>query len=145
MKRWLALLVFSAGFIAQATAQSDVPTPILPDRLHWAGPPQLPALQAAWVLGSEQKPGPYILRVRLAANGLIPAHTHPDERHTTVLSGTIYVGFGEAFDASKVVAVPAGAVYVAPANVPHYIWARDGDAEYQESGGGQTATVMLKP
>ena len=62
-----------------------------------------------------------------------------------MLSGTIYVGFGETFDASKVVAVPAGAVYVAPADVPHYIWAKNGNAEYQEAGGGQTATVMLKP
>lgn len=145
MKRLLTLLVFSAGFAAQATAQSDVPTPILPDALRWEGPPQLPALQAAWMLGSEQQPGPYVLRVRLAANGLIPAHTHPDRRYTTVLSGTIHVGFGESFDAGKIVAVPTGAVYVAPANVPHYLWAKDGDAEYQEAGDGPTATVMLKP
>lgn len=145
MKRLLTLLVFSAGFVAQATAQSDVPTPILPDALRWEGPPQIPALKAAWMLGSEQQPGPYVLRVRLAANGLIPAHTHPDRRYTTVLSGTIHVGFGESFDAGKIVAVPAGAVYVAPANVPHYLWAKDGDAEYQEAGDGPTATVMLKP
>ena len=147
MKRLLALLVLSAGFVAQAQAQaqSNVPTPILPDRLHWAGPPQIPALKAAWLLGSERQPGPYVLRVRLAANGLIPAHTHPDPRYTTVLSGTIHVGFGETFDASKTVAIPTGAVYVAPANVPHYIWAKDGNAEYQEAGEGLTATEMLKP
>ena len=48
MKRLLALLLLSAGFVAQATAQNHVPTPILPDRLHWAGPPQIPALKAAW-------------------------------------------------------------------------------------------------
>ena len=144
MKRLLALLVFSTGFVAQVPAQSIVPTPILPDNLRWAGPPQIPALKAAWVLGSENENGPYILRVKLAANGLIPAHAHPDQRITTVLSGTIYVGFGETFDADKFVAVPAGAVYVAPANAPHYIWAKDGNAEYQEAGVGLTATVMLK-
>ena len=142
MKR---LLVFSAGFAAQATAQSDVPTPILPDALHWQGPPQIPALRAAWVLGTEQKPGPYILRVILAASGLIPPHTHPDQRNTTVLSGTIYVGFSETFDANKVVAIPAETLCVAPAEVPHYIWAKDGNAEYQEAGVGPTANVMLKP
>ena len=145
MKRQLALLVLSTGFAAQATAQSNVPTPILPDTLHWQGPPQIPALRAAWVLGAEQKPGPFILRVRLATGGLIPPHTHPDQRNTTVLSGTIYVGFGETFDADKVVVIPTGAVYVAPAEVPHYIWAKDGNAEYQEAGVGLTATVMLKP
>ena len=145
MKRLLALLLLCGGLVATAAAQSEVPTPILPDRLHWQGPPQIPALKAAWVLGTEQKPGPYILRVRLAASGLIPPHTHPDQRNTTVLSGTIYVGFGETFDADKVVVIPTGAVYVAPAEVPHYIWAKDGNAEYQEAGVGLTATVMLKP
>ena len=145
MKQLLTLLVLSIGFAAQAAAQSEAPTPILPDALRWQGPPQIPALRAAWVLGSERQSGPYVLRVRLAASGLIPPHTHPDQRNTTVLSGTIYVGFGETFDADKVVAIPTGTVYVAPADVPHYIWAKDGNAEYQEAGDGLTATVMLKP
>ena len=57
-----------------------------------------------------------------------------------MLSGTIYFGFGETFDANKVVAIPAGTVYVAPAEVPHYIWAKDGNAEYQEAGDCPTAT-----
>ena len=145
MKQLLTLLVLSIGFAAQAAAQSEAPTPILPDALRWQGPPQIPALRATWVLGSERQSGPYVLRVRLAASGLIPPHTHPDQRNTTVLSGTIYVGFGETFDADKVVVIPTGAVYVAPAEVPHYIWAKDGNAEYQEAGVGLTATVMLKP
>ena len=71
----------------------------------------------------------------------IAPHTHPDERNSTVLSGTLYVGFGAVFDASKVVAVPAGAVYAAPANVAHYVWAKDGDVTYQEVGIGPTATT----
>ena len=144
MKRLLALIVLGIGFTAQAAAQSAAPTPILPDALHWEGPPPIPALKAAWILGTEQKPGLYLLRAKLAANGQIPPHTHPDQRNTTVLSGTIYVGFGETFDAGKVVAIPAGAVYVVPAGTPHYIWAKDGNAEYQEAGIGPTATAILK-
>ena len=42
------------------------------------------------------------------------------------------------------VVIPAGAVYVTPAHVPHYIWAKDGEALYQESGIGPTATVIIK-
>ena len=68
---------------------------------------------------------------------------HPDERSSTVLSGTIYVGFGEIFDEARLVAIPAGAVYVAPANVPHYVWAKDGEAVYQEAGVGPTATTII--
>jgi hypothetical protein len=62
-----------------------------------------------------------------------------------VLSGTIYVGFGATFDEAKMVAVPAGGVYVAPAKVPHYVWAKDGEAVYQEAGVGPTATVPVTP
>lgn len=144
MKRILPLILLLFVFSRAVIAQSNAPTPILPDSLRWAGPPNIPALKAAWVLGADQKPGPYLLRVRLAANGRIPPHTHPDERSSTVLSGMIYVGFGETFDESKVVALPTGAVYVAPANVPHYVWAKDGDAEYQEAGVGPTGTAILK-
>jgi quercetin dioxygenase-like cupin family protein len=143
MKQFVALLLLAGGFAGLTLAQGKMPAPVLPESLRWQGPPDIPALKAAWMLGAEQKPGPYILRVKLAENGLIPPHTHPDERNTSVLSGTIYVGFDATFDENKVVAVPAGAVYVAPANVPHYIWAKDGNAEYQEAGFGPTATEIL--
>jgi quercetin dioxygenase-like cupin family protein len=101
-------------------------------------------IQEAWILGAEQQPGVYLLRVKLSSGALIPPHTHPDERNTTVLTGTIYVGFGENFDESKVVAVPAGAVYIAPANVSHYVWAKEGDAIYQEAGMGPTRTLFIE-
>lgn len=140
----MLLCGFSAAVLAQSTApQNDAPWPILPERLNWVGVPNAPDLEAAWVLGSEQDAGAYVLRVRIAANGRIPPHAHPDARNSTVLAGTLYVGFGEIFDESKVVAVPVGAVYVAPANVPHYIWAKDGNVEYQETGVGPTGTVMV--
>lgn len=80
----------------------------------------------------------------LQQGGKIPVHTHPDTRYSTVLSGTLYVGFGETFDESTLVVVPTGAVYVAPAGVKHYLYAKDGDVEYQEGGVGPTATVIQK-
>jgi len=118
------------------------PTPILPESLKWGGPPQIPELKAAWVLGAEAAAAPYILRVRLLKGGKIPVHTHPDIRNSTVLSGTLYVGFGDTFDESTLVAIPTGGVYVAPAGVMHYLYAKDGDVEYQEGGVGPTATAM---
>ena len=145
MKYWIAFLLLTSGVSGAAPVRSEAPRPIVPETLRWSSPPNIPGVKAVWILGAEEKAGPYILRVRLGKGSRIPPHTHPDERHTTVLSGTIYVGFGENFDETRVVAVPAGAVYVAPANVPHYIWAKDGDAEYQEAGVGPTATVILKP
>jgi quercetin dioxygenase-like cupin family protein/catechol 2,3-dioxygenase-like lactoylglutathione lyase family enzyme len=136
----LAGVVISGPAAGQAPA---APAPVLAATLHWTSPPGNPALQAAWVLGSEGEAGSYVLRVRMAAGGKIAPHSHPDTRHTTVLSGTAYVGFGLDFDEGRVVAVPAGAVYAAPSNTPHYIWARDGEIVYQESGVGPTATTFL--
>lgn len=130
----------STGF---AHAQSADFKPILPDNLLWFSPPNNAALTGAWVLGADQKPGVYLLRVTLAVGGKIPPHTHPDERYRTVLSGTIYVGFGPVFDETRMVAIPTGGVYIAPANTPHYVWAKDGGAMYQEGGTGPTATVPV--
>ena len=146
--RQFVLAVFLACVVLPDTAggqSATAPSPVLPGSLRWASPPGMPGLQAAWVLGAEASAGPYVQRVRVAAGERIPPHRHPDSRHTTVLAGTIYVGFGDTFDEAKVVAVPAGAVYVAPANVPHFVWARDGEASYQESGVGPTGTQFVPP
>ncbi len=143
--RFILWCLAGALVVGPAAAGPTAPVPILPDTLQWSGPPQIPGLKGAWVLGAERATGCYLLRVKLAPGTRIPPHTHPDERSTTVLVGTIYVGFGESFDEAAMLAVPAGAVYVAPANVPHYIWARDGEAVYQEAGCGPTATAFIPP
>ncbi len=127
-----------------ALAQSDRPRPILPADLSWFSPPHIDGLQGAWILGSESAADTYALRVKLASGGRIPPHTHPDTRYSTVLSGTLYVGFGDTINDADMVAVPAGAVYVAPAGVAHYLWARDGDVVYQEGGVGPTATRPVR-
>ena len=58
-----------------AHAQSADFKPILPDNLLWFSPPNNASLKVAWVLGADQKPGVYLLRVKLAAGGKIPPHT----------------------------------------------------------------------
>lgn len=139
-----SLLIAGCFFCALAHSEDVTPQVVLPQALTWTSPPNNPGLQGAWALGEEKKAGPYILRVKLASGARIPPHTHPDERNSTVLSGTLYVGFGKTFDESKVVAIPAGGVYVAPANVAHYVWAKDGEVVYQEAGIAPTGTIPAK-
>ena len=133
------LLAVAGVLLAQVPAVK----PILPSALNWATPAALPDISGAWVIGAEKQSGPYLQRVRLKAGGRIPPHTHPDARYSTVLSGTLYVGFGEQAEDAAMTAVPTGAVYEVPANVPHYLWARDGEVLYQEAGYGPTATAMI--
>ena len=139
MKSIFAALLL-AGFAHAALAQ-DAPVPVLPDQLQWAGAEG--AAQNVMVVGAADKAGLYQQRVRMPAGSKIQPHTHPDERISVVLEGTIYVGFGETFDESKVVAIPTGAVYVAPAGVPHYVWAKEGPALYQEGGMGPTGAAFI--
>ena len=144
MKRLIIIILVAIGFFSGlAVAQSVDFEPILPSSLRWESPPDTPGLQRSWVIGTEHKSGQYILRVKLLSGTRILPHSHPDERITTVLMGTIYVGFGESFDESKVIAIPAGAVYITPANVPHYIWAKEGNTIIQEAGIGPTKTTFI--
>jgi quercetin dioxygenase-like cupin family protein len=140
--RIAAAVLLALGATASA---GEPPAPILPGSLQWAGPPGNPAVEGAWVIGTEDSAGLYALRVRMQEGGRIPPHVHPDTRYTTVLSGTLYVGFGWAEDDAGMVAVPAGAVYVAPANQPHYLSARDGEVVYQEGGVGPTGMTFASP
>ncbi len=138
------MIALTAAVLSGVVAAQTPPQALRPEQASWFSPPAVPALKAAWLVGSEQGGGPYLLRVRLAAGGRFPPHTHPDTRYTTVLSGTLYVGFGERVDETAVVTVPTGAIYEAPAGVPHWVWAKDGDVEYQESGVAPTATRLLR-
>lgn len=129
--------------VAAAVDFGDAPVPILAEQLKFVNRPGFTGVEAAQVLGAPDKAALYLQRVRMARGAVIPPHTHPDERFTTVLSGTIYVGFGTTIDDSKAVAVPAGATYVAPAGVPHYVLAKDGEAVYQEAGFGPTGVTLV--
>lgn len=142
MLRFITALLL-AGITSTIVAQQPAgPTPILPDSLQWQASPTLQGAESVWVIGAADRQGIYAQRVRLAQGAMITPHVHTDERFSVVLAGTIYVGFGAEFDESQVVAVPTGSVYIAPAGVPHYVWARDGAAEYQESGVGPTTTTF---
>lgn len=138
--RQLGCVALISAAAISAASQAPAVKVIRPEALSWSTPPNIPDLRSAWVMGAEGKAGPYVIRVKLKAGGRVPAHTHPDARYSTVLSGTLYVGFGTSVSESQMVKVPAGAVYAAPANVPHYLWAKDGEVEYQEAGVGPTGT-----
>ena len=141
MTRFIYALIL-AGATSVVVAQQAAPNPILPTDLKWSGSPTVKGAESVWVIGAADQAGIYAQRVRLAPGAIINPHVHSDERFSVVLSGTIYVGFGTEVDETKVVAVPTGGVYIAPAGVAHYVWAKDGAAEYQESGVGPTSTTF---
>ncbi len=128
-----------------ALSQELRPRPVLPDTLPYVALGQVPGVETKWIVGAARDSGLYLFRNRFAAGTRLPPHSHPDARITQVLAGTLYAGFGPVFESTKAVAILAGAVFVAPAGVPHYAWARDGEVIFQETGVGPTANVLVQP
>ena len=102
-------------------------------------------LGAAQIMGNSKKPGPYVHRVRFPKGRIVQAHSHPDDRTYTVLSGTWYVGWGDVYDESKLTALPPGSFYTEPAGVPHFISTPDEETVVQVSGIGPTSATFVNP
>ena len=128
-----------APLCAAAGDMSETPVMLTSDQLEWIDNPRVPGLGLARILGNEKEAGPYTYRVKFPQGRVVEAHSHPDDRMYTVISGTWYIGWGEKFDQSKLTALPAGSFYTEPANVPHFVSTPDGEAIVQISGTGPTA------
>ncbi len=147
MNNYLCGVVCAAAFalfLTAASAQSATlqPLRLSPDDLKWAVTPA--GAQRANPVGDDTKQGMYAYRLRYPANVKNQPHFHPDERIVTVLSGTLYVGFGETFDQSKMKALPAGSVWTEPAKQPHFVWAKDTEVIIQVIGNGPSGTFPVK-
>lgn len=138
----LLLLPIASNTWAETT--SDVPSSqaqvqtVLPIDLQWRANPAVVGAQSATVVGDSSKPELYALFGKMNSGATFPAHTHPDARITTVISGTMYYGVGEKFEQTMVKPYPAGSVVYTPADTSHFMWAKDGETIMQETGYGPT-------
>ncbi|MBV9654235.1 MAG: cupin domain-containing protein, partial [Acetobacteraceae bacterium] len=87
--------------------------------------------------------GPYVERVKLPPNAIIPPHTHPDVESLTVLSGSFGIAQGKVADKSRGQILPAGSFYQLPANTAHFAWAGPEGAILQVHGIGPSGITML--
>ena len=104
-----------------------------------------PGAKLVVVVGDPTKPGPYVVRVTVPNGVKMMPHRHPEDRIYTVISGVFYIGLGEVFDPSKLVAYGPGSVVVLPANTPHFHWARSGDYTTQVNGYGPLGLSYVDP
>lgn len=113
--------LFISGLTGAGFAASTSPTIVKPNQVHWvAGTGPLKGAQVAMLVGDPSKSGPYVFRLKLPANTKFMSHYHGDTEMVTVISGTFYAGIGDKFDASKLMALPAGTFVSVPAKVHHY-------------------------
>ncbi|MEM8534676.1 MAG: cupin domain-containing protein [Chloroflexota bacterium] len=112
---------------------------VIVDDLEWRANPDISGVESAVVVGDSSQSELYVLFGKLEQDTEFPAHTHPDARITTVLSGTMYYGIGEQFEESELTAYPVGSVVY----TPHFMWARDGATLTQEAGYGSTGVTFM--
>lgn len=62
----------------------------------------------------------YTDRVKFMANTKVAAHSLPEDKIYTVISGTLYVGIGDNWDESKLRKMPPGSFWTIPANVGRF-------------------------
>ena len=141
------LLIGLAAVLATGSApHAEGPVQILPDDIKWADYPALPpGGQTAALAGDPRKAGPFAFRFKMSADYKIMPHTHPEDRMYTVISGTLYVGLGDKFDATKLKAYPQGSFYVMPAKVSHFYWTKSGETIAQVNAIGPTSIDYLDP
>ena len=114
--------------------------------LHWkAGPPSLPAgAQISVVLGDPGREGLYVIRLRFPSGYKIPAHTHPNDEHVTVLSGAFHFGMGAKLDESNGTKLTPGGFAHAAKGMQHYAWASE-ETVVQVHGQGPQGTSYVNP
>jgi uncharacterized RmlC-like cupin family protein len=95
--------------------------------------------------GDPDKGGLYTIMLRIPAHTRIQAHTHPDDRVATVVSGTWRIGYGDRFDAHALKALPPGSFYTEPPARAHFAETRDEAVILQITGVGPSGLQYVAP
>ncbi len=109
-----------------------------------AGTSGVSGIQTRTLKGDATKPGIYTIQLTIPANVRIRAHTHPDDRVATVISGVWYIGYGEIFDESKLKQLTAGSFYTEPRGLGHFAKTGNEPVLLQITGNGPTGTEYLE-
>lgn len=127
MTAWLLL-----GCACTANAQQGTPSDAekngtiqhASEDLRWVdGPPSLPPGAKLMVLeGNPREKGLFTMRIKLPAGTRIEPHWHPRDERVTVISGSVWVGFGDTFDTTAARQLRAGSYYVNPPSLHHFLW-----------------------
>ncbi len=143
-----SVLALAAGLMVCAASAQQAPKEAhitTPDKLAWKKSTRTVGTEIASIVGDSTKEGPYVERVKFPANYKMAAHYHPEDRTYTIISGMWYVGYGDHFDESKLVALPPGSFYVEPAKVPHFAMTKGEDVVFQLTGTGPSAVIYVEP
>jgi quercetin dioxygenase-like cupin family protein len=145
----IAFSLGAAAFLGTAMSiqASDQHHTVVPaDEVKWGpAPPSLPpGAQAAVLLGSPAKPGPFVLRLKFPAGFVVPPHRHSQDEFVIILSGKMTITAGEKVDRAALKALAPGSFFHLPAGMAHYAWA-EAESTLQINGMGPFDVTYLNP
>ena len=97
-----------------------------PDQVKYGpAPPFLPVGAQLAVLEGDPmaSSGDFTIRLKMPDGYKVAPHTHPSRENVTVLSGTLKVGMGDQFDASKMMSFGSGSFAYLDPSMHHYAMA----------------------
>jgi hypothetical protein len=139
-----ALLVgFGLGGGLAQSARRDAQV-VVPSEIEYKSVPGYPPGYARALLeGDPSKPTSITYRVRLPAHYKFEPHVHAWDEHVTVLEGTWYLGFGTAFEKSRLKALPPMSFAIIPSGTPHFVYT-EGVVVCQVHGTGPVGLTFVK-
>lgn len=139
--RGLALVAMTAALVA-GSALAQVNT----GDVKWGPAPVVfpKGVQMAVLSGDPSKTGDFVIRLKMPAGYLIPAHHHPTNEYVTVISGEFHLGMGDTLDKKKSATLHAGGFAEAPAGMNHFAWASSASV-VQVQAEGPFAMTYVNP
>ena len=124
----VAVLLSLAGkfFNIDAHAFAHEKNAFTADAIPWGpAPPFVSSTAQLAVLEGDPtaQTGDYTVRLKMPDGYRIAPHWHPLRENVTVISGTLKVGMGDAFDATKMADFPAGSFAFLDPDMHHYVMA----------------------
>lgn len=133
----LPLLAIALSLAALLVAPpSQAQNAFTPDQVKYGPAPPFvpPGAQLAVLEGNPMADsGDYTIRIKMPDGYKIAPHTHPLRENVTIISGTLKVGMGDSFDASKMMSFPTGSFAYLDPTMHHYV-AASGETVVQIHG-----------
>jgi quercetin dioxygenase-like cupin family protein len=103
-----------------------------------------PGAKSAVLLGDAEKPGLFILQVKLPPNYIVPAHTHPGIETVVMLNGSMGLGEGKTVEKTGKMLSP-GSAFIVPKDHAHYVWTGDEGAIFQVTVNAPFDLIYVNP
>ena len=142
---FLAVAFSLVAFVAMQPLQAQNAFP--PDQVKWGpAPPFVPSGAQIAVLEGDptSATGDFTIRLKMPDAYKIAPHTHPHRENVTVLSGTLKVGMGDTFEASKMMGFGAGSFAYLDPSMHHYA-AASGETVIQVHGMSPLQFLYINP